>query len=326
MQNGGGPYAIGHTVGNYVLEEYLGGGAFKSVYRARAVDGPSVAIGFPHHQDKEGIADLEMECAVARSLTHPNIVRVHGMEHASGISFMVMDYVQGRSLRKILKEEGALPPARALEIVVRLSSALAYAHSKHVFHRDVKPENVLVDREGNPLLLDFGVARLLARTTEKRDTRVGTLEYMPPELLHGSAGTNGDIWALGVILYELLTGVRPFTGAMGEVVSKISSDQKHDESPLQHRSINLPVVRVLRKALAKNPEKRYARAEVFAQELELAARGARFVEDDESRLEVMLKASIPLIYLVSSEEDRALAAIHRISKRMPTAQSTERRR
>ena len=316
----GGPYKIGQIFGAYRLEAYLGAGAFKNVYRARNVgNGPGpavVALGFPHIQDSESVAELEREHSVTSRLVHPNILRVYAVMRAEAVAFLVMDFVAGRNLRTVLRESGALDAARATRYVGLVCDALAYAHSAHVFHRDIKPENILVTPEGEPLLVDFGVARLLARTTEKAETRVGTLEYMAPELFHGAAGTNADLWALGVTLYELLTGARPFTGEVGEVMSKISSVARHDEAPLQARGVDTRLIRVLRKALSKDPETRYQRAEEFARDLEAAARRTRLVDDDESRLEVLLKASIPLVYVVSFEEERVLAALRDIAARL----------
>ena len=316
----GGPYKIGQIFGAYRLEAYLGAGAFKNVYRASNVgNGPGpdvVALGFPHIQDSESVAELEREHSVTSRLVHPNILRVYAVMRAEAVAFLVMDFVAGRNLRAVLREAGALDAARATRYVGLVCDALAYAHSAHVFHRDIKPENILVTPEGEPLLVDFGVARLLARTTEKAETRVGTLEYMAPELFHGAAGTNADLWALGVTLYELLTGARPFTGEVGEVMSKISSVARHDEAPLQARGVDTRLIRVLRKALSKDPETRYQRAEEFARDLEAAARRTRLVDDDESRLEVLLKASIPLVYVVSFEEDRVLVALRDIAARL----------
>ena len=324
----GGSYKIGQRFGPYRLESYLGAGAFKDVYRASYEGGDpdptTVALGFPHIQDSKGVAELEREFTLTSRLEHPNILRVYKVLTSDGIAFLVMDYVEGQSLRAILREAGALDPHRAVRYVGLVCEALAYAHSAHIFHGDVKPENILITPADQPLLVDFGVARLLARTTENSDTGVGTLEYMAPELFHGAAGTNADLWALGVTLYELLTGVRPFTGEVGEVMSKLASPVKHDETPLQARSVDTRLVRVLRKALSKDPETRYQRAEEFSRDLEAVVRRTRFVDDDESRLEVMLKASIPLVYVVSFEEDRVLIALRDITKRLGEEQGKPR--
>jgi serine/threonine protein kinase len=233
MTSQGGPYKLGQRFGPYVLEAYLGSGAFKSVYRARVEpktgtgtdrtdqsqspfspdEAPAVvAIGFPHQQDEEGIAELVKEFTVLRRLVHPNVLRVYAIERYEGASFLVMEYVEGESLRAKLKKRGSLPQDEALRCVGLLSEALAYAHAAHVLHRDVKPENVLLPPNNAPKLLDFGVARILARTSQKASTSIGTVEYMAPEQMQGAAGTNADLWGLGVTFYELLTDRRSGRG------------------------------------------------------------------------------------------------------------------
>ena len=318
MTSQGGPYKIGQRFGPYTLEAYLGSGAFKSVYKARnrgdTAPEPVVALGFPHQQDEEGIAELAKEFAVLSRLVHPNILRVYALERQSDVSFLVMEYVDGDSLRRRLRDRGPLPQDEALRYVGLVCEALAYAHAAHVLHRDVKPENVLLTSDQTPKLLDFGVARLLARTSQKASTNIGTVEYMAPEQMQGAAGTNADLWALGITFYELLTGGRPFTGEMGEVIQKILT-ARYDERPLFEKGVDRRIVRVLRKLLNKDPESRYQTAEDLARDLEGVARRTRLVDDDESRLEVLIRASFPLICVLSYEEDRVLEAIRRIAQR-----------
>lgn len=248
MTSQGGPYKVGQRFGPYVLEAYLGSGAFKSVYRARNKESgdrpPVVAIGFPHQQDEEGIAELVKEFTVLSRLVHPNVLRVYAIEQHDGVTFLVMEYVEGKTLRARLKQLGSLRADEALRYVGLLGEALAYAHAAHVLHRDVKPENVLLAAGNVPKLLDFGVARILARTSQKASTNIGTVEYMAPEQMQGAAGTNADLWALGVTFYELLTGQRPFVGEVGEVIQKIIS-ARYDERPLSDKQVDPRIVRVL---------------------------------------------------------------------------------
>lgn len=328
MTTPGGPYKLGQRFGPYVLESYLGAGAFKSVYRARH-DEPGevpevVALGFPHQQDEEGIVELNKEFAVLSRLVHPNVLRVHAIERHDGTSFLVMEYVEGQTLRAVLKQRGFLPRDEALRFVGLLSEALAYAHASRVLHRDVKPENVLVTTGRVPKLLDFGVARILARTSQKASTNIGTVEYMAPEQMQGAAGTNADLWGLGVTFYELLTGQRPFTGEMGEVIQKIIAG-RYDERPLIEKGVDPRIVRVIRKMLTKDPEGRYQTAEDLARDLESVARRTRLVDDDESRLEVLIRASVPLVCVLSFEEDRVLASIRDIARRLGEDRKKPRR-
>ena len=314
----GGPYKLGQRFGPYTLEAYLGAGAFKSVYKARNRGGPGepvVALGFPHQQDPEGIEELEKEFAVTSRLEHPNILRVQALERQDGVSFLVMEHVEGQSLRAKLREHGSFTPPEAIRYAGLIGEALAYAHSARIFHRDVKPDNVLVTGDNVPKLLDFGVARLLARTSAKASTRVGTVQYMAPEQFQGAAGTNADLWALGVTLYELLTGEKPFTGEFAEVMQKIMA-AKYDEKPLHEKGVDVRVIRVLRKALHKEADRRYQTADELARDLEAVARRTRMVDDDESRLEVLIRASFPLVCVLSVEEDRVLTAVRGICARL----------
>jgi serine/threonine protein kinase len=168
------------------------------------------------------------------------------------------------------------------------------------------------------------VARVLARTSEKASTRIGTMEYMAPELLQGAAGTNADLWALGITLYELLTGSRPFTGDVGDLVQKILTSSM-DEAPLRQRGVDNRTIRVLRKLLRKDPESRYQTADELARDLEVVARRTRLVTDDESRLEVLIRASYPLIYIYSFEEERVTEAVRNIAVHLSEDRGQPRR-
>jgi serine/threonine protein kinase/ATP-dependent 26S proteasome regulatory subunit len=344
MTSQGGPYKLGQRFGPYVLDTYLGSGAFKSVYKARVegrvgtqngtgTDRPdrsqsrvpdTVAVGFPHQQDEEGVAELVKEFSLLSRLIHPNVLRVYTIEQQEGVTFLVMEYVEGETLRARLRQRGSLPQDEALRYVGLLCEALAYAHAAHILHRDVKPENVLLGPNSTPKLLDFGVARILARTSQKASTNIGTVEYMAPEQMQGAAGTNADLWALGVTFYELLTGQRPFTGEVGEVIQKIISAW-YDERPLFDKQVDPRIVRVLRKMLAKDSERRYQTADELARDLEAVARRTRLVEDDESRLEVLIRASFPLVCVLSFEEDRVLASVRAIARRLGEERKQPRR-
>jgi serine/threonine protein kinase len=319
MSRSGGPYKIGQRFGPYRLEEYLGGGAFKSVYKATrqgAAAGQDLfALGFPHQQDAEGLAELEKELAACSRLVHPNILRVYGIERHEEVSFLVMEYLEGESLRGRLRRQTRLSAQEALRYTGLVAEALSYAHSLRVLHRDVKPENIFLTTEGAPKLLDFGIARVLAHTASIAGTRIGTIQYMAPEQFQGAAGTNADLWSLGVSFHEMLTGCRPFVGETAEVMHHIMNSPL-DEGALREAGVDGRIVRVLRKMLDKDPERRYRTAEELADDLELAARRTRLVEDDEGRLEVIIRASFPLVYVVSFEERRVLEAVRRIADRL----------
>jgi len=318
----GGPYKIGHQIGPYTLESYLGAGGFKNVYRARRSGGQEnlpavVALGFPHLQDGNGQAEAMKEFSLTSRLNHPNICRIFCIEKYDGIMFLVMEHLDGETLRSRLKHVSRLSAEQALAIVGQLGEALAYAHEAKVIHRDVKPENIFITAGHKPMLLDFGVARALSRTNEVYYTPCpGTLEYMAPEqLLHGATGTNADLWALGVTFYEMLAGHRPFQGPP-EQLGELIRAGRYDEKPLFAQNIEPPIVRIIRKMLNKDPEQRYTSAEKLSSDIEVLARRARLADDDEGRLEVFIRASVPLISIMSFEEARVLESIRNIVQRL----------
>jgi serine/threonine protein kinase len=148
-----------------------------------------------------------------RQLDHPNIVNIVAAVEDEGQPYLIMEYVGGGSLGDLLKEQGALPITRTLEITIALANALFHAHCRGIIHRDLKPTNVLLAEDGAPRLTDFGVA-YVADSTRLTETgiRVGTINYFSPEACNGEKlDEKADIWALGVILYEMLTGTHPFT-------------------------------------------------------------------------------------------------------------------
>ena len=328
MSKSGGPYKIGQRFGPYRLEEYLGGGAFKSVYKAVRQGAPAgqdvFALGFPHQQDAEGLGELEKELVACSRLVHPNILRVFGIERCEEVSFLVMEHLEGETLRARLRRDARLSAQEALRYTGLVADALSHAHALRVLHRDVKPENIFITTDGTPKLLDFGIARVLAHTASIADTRIGTIQYMAPEQFQGAAGANADLWSLGVSFHEVLTGGRPFVGETAEVMHNIMHSPL-DEGALREAGVDGRIVRVLRKMLDKDPERRYRTAEEMADELELAARRTRLVEDDEGRLEVIIRASFPLVYVVSFEERRVLEAVRRIADRLGADRKRPRR-
>jgi len=325
MSSQQGPYPIGGRFGPYRLDEYLGSGAFKSVYRAENTEtGETVALGFPHQQDDEGVAELEKEFATGSKLDHPNIMRVHGLERHEGLAILVTEYLEGETLRQRLQRDGRFTLNTAVKWIGMTCQGLSCAHQHRILHRDVKPDNIFLTSAGQAKLLDFGIARLLTRTSVRASTRGGTTDYMSPEQFNGAAGMGADLWALGVTFYELLTGTRPFTGETGEVIHKIMHD-RYDEQPLFDAAVDRRIVRVLRKILQKEPEARYPSADELLIDLESLARGVRVVDDDEGRLEMLIRASVPLIYAVSHEEHRVLDALTHIADRLGEQRHTPRK-
>jgi beta-lactam-binding protein with PASTA domain len=220
--------------GRYHVLDRIAAGGMGEVFRAQdAVLEREVAIKVLHRQlagDRGFVERFRREARSAASLSHPNIVAVHDWGAVDGIYYMVMEYVRGQSAREILNAEGPLAPAQAAEVILPVLSALDHAHRQGIVHRDVKPENVMVTREGAVKVADFGLARAYAdaQITEA-GTVTGTVQYLAPEQLRGEpADPRTDLYSLGIVAYELLTARLPFTG---ETPMAIAYKHLHERVP-----------------------------------------------------------------------------------------------
>jgi eukaryotic-like serine/threonine-protein kinase len=218
---------------------------------------------------------FHQEAVAAGRLTHPAIIAVHDVGEAEGRPFIVMEYIEGGTLADLLLGGQPLPLADAVEIVVQVCAALDYAHRHGVVHRDIKPRNILVG-PGVTKVTDFGTARILDASHTLTGTMLGTPAYMSPEMVRGlAADPRSDLFSLGVVLYETLTGVNPFIAAdLAAVLYRIVNI---DAPSVRHHNAELPraLDRVLRRALAKEPEARYATATDLANALREAASGEK---------------------------------------------------
>ncbi len=261
--------------GRYDLLREIGRGASGTVYLARdSLIGREVAIkcflaaGLPASEGRRhGVRslrdDLLREARSAGVLSHPNIVTVYDLvERPDGTLFMAMEYVQGRSLAELLAAGRKLDFERAVDLVAQIASALDYLHTMGVVHRDIKPANVLIDESGQVKLTDFGIALLEARPPgDDGDLILGTPSYMAPEQLLGREVTGrADVYSLGVVLFEMLTGRRPFEGTnVAEVVHQIVHAPLPDAPP-ELAGLSPRLQGVFERALAKDPELRYGSA------------------------------------------------------------------
>ena len=260
----------------YEVAELLASGGHGEVYRGRdQVTGQAVVIKRLRpelmRQEPEFVARFIREGETLRRLNHPNIVCALATFEQGGQHHIVMEYVPGGSLRQLLDEQPRLPLARVLDIALELADALTRAHHLHIIHRDIKPENVLLAADGTPRLTDFGVARL-----EREDARLtptgsllGSPAYMSPEALRGEElDTRSDIWSLGVLLYEMLAGRRPFEGEqMTAIIASVLGDPLPDMTRFR-LDVPAPLGDLLRWMLVKERDKRTASMRQVAAELE----------------------------------------------------------
>ena len=257
----------------YEIIEKLGKGGMGSVYRVvdQKVD-EEIALKVLNPEvvaDEEAVDRFRNELSLARKIIHKNVCRMFDLHEFKGALFITMEYVEGEDLRSFIRRSGSLTVDKSIFIAKQICDGLAEAHRLGVVHRDLKPRNVMIDREGNAHIMDFGIARSLKAGEEtEAGIIIGTPEYMSPEQADGQeADQRSDLYGLGVILYEMLTGRRPF-----EADSALSLISKHrTEIPLDPRALNPQIpeslCRLILKCLEKEPAKRYQRADELHQEL-----------------------------------------------------------
>lgn len=270
---------VGQTFGRYQIKEVVGRGGMACVYRAfdpRLERDVALKVLDPHlGADERFVKRFEREARLAASLDHNAIVRVYDTGEEEQSHYIVMTYVEGRALSSLLRQRGQLGLGYAVAILQPLCEALDYAHEKGSIHRDVKPHNVLIDNEGRVLLTDFGIAVRSSDPKEESFTRtghfVGTPEYMAPEQIEeGKTNNKVDIYALGIVAYEMLTGRPPFKGNTLQLL------HSHAHTPLPlpttiNTSLPKEVDDVLMQVLAKKPEQRYPNATAFVEKLRTVA-------------------------------------------------------
>ena len=321
-----------NKLGDFEIEGRLGRGGFKTVYRGRNLATGSngypaaVALCVPHTQDEEAQTLLRNEHRTLAALEHPGIARMLGLERDGDTLFAVMELVEGETVAERLKRGGPLALADSVAIARQVAGALDYAHEALVFHRDVKPANVKAEPDpATPggwrvKLLDFGLARLLTHSQYLATTRVGSVAYMAPEQFEGAAGMNADVWALGVTFFQMVSNTLPFVAGDESVLVRKILYEAPDLDPLEAGGGDARLVGVVRRALEKEPSKRYRHAGEFANDLEAVLRHAAAVSPLEGELEVLLRARYPLMFIASHEEDRVLGSLERIRQVMAARQ------
>lgn len=252
--------------GRYGLLSLLGAGGMGQVWRARdSQTNRVVALKvLPAHSadDEESRERFRRECEAVAQLTEPHIIPIHDFGDVDGRLFLNMRLVDGKDLRTLIKQEAALPPSRAVAIIVQVAGALQAAHDVGLVHRDVKPSNILVSENDFAYLIDFGIAHASGdHTLTKAGETIGTAVYMAPEAIGAAVKTHSrvDVYALTCVLYECLTGQPPFTSDVG--VQGLIAHHLHTPPPQPSvTKSDVPVAfdEVIAKGMAKNPDDRYA--------------------------------------------------------------------
>ena len=262
----------------YRLERKLGSGGMADVWLAEDQElGRHVAVKILHERyanDEQFVERFRREATHAAGLSHPNIVSIYDRGVAGGSYYIVMEYIEGRTLKELIVTRGPCPVPVAISYTRQILAALRYAHKNGIIHRDIKPHNVLVDREGRVKVADFGIARAGASEMTEAGSIVGTAQYLSPEQARGApVDESSDLYSTGIVLYELLTGTVPFTGETPVEIAMKHLSQTPEAPSARRPDIPHDLDLVVLRALAKEPAERYRTAAELDRDLELVARG-----------------------------------------------------
>ncbi|HNF59631.1 MAG TPA: serine/threonine-protein kinase, partial [Elusimicrobiota bacterium] len=265
------------TLGRYEIQKELGRGAMGVVYLGKDPKiNRSVAIKtlrFDDDMDAETAKFTKerffREAESAGTLNHPHIIRIFDAGEDNEISFIAMELLEGEDLKKYVEKDHLLPVPQVLEYVAQIADALDYAHQNGVVHRDVKPANIMRLKDGSLRVTDFGIARITASSKTATGTVMGTPSYMSPEQLSGKkVDGRSDLFSLGVMLYEMLTGEKPFEGdSIATLLFKIANEAHPDPRQKRVDRVAAGVKAVIDKALQKDPDRRYQRGSEIARDL-----------------------------------------------------------
>lgn len=280
----------------YQIIAKIGAGGMADVYKAidSVLDRP-VAIKVLHRhfaEDEDFVSRFRREAQAAANLNHPNIVSIYDWGSQNSTYFIVMELLEGESLKQRIQAKGVIPPREAMEITKKVLSALSFAHRNNIVHRDIKPHNIIITNDGEVKVTDFGIARAGASTMTQTGTILGTAHYLSPEQARGhEVGVTSDLYSAGVVLYEMVTGRIPFDGE-----NPVAIALKHvHEAPVRPIELNADIPQALQtiilKAMAKNPESRYQSATEMRNDIMRLMEGMPIVAVPSDEQETLIMAA-----------------------------------
>lgn len=267
---------IGRLIsGRYRIEAVVGTGGMAVVYRALDTQlNETVAIKVlrpEYESDMEFVRRFSREAEAAAKMSHENIVNLLDVGIEGDMRYIVMEYVDGRTLKEMIREEGRIHPDVALRMTIRILAAVDHAHRNGIVHRDIKPQNILVDKNGRVRVADFGIARLKASQTTQLDqngSAMGSVHYLSPEQARGEvADEQSDLYSVGVVIYEMLTGEVPFDGDTTISVALKHVSEEPESMRIRNGGISRALDEVVMRALCKDKERRYQTAAEMATDL-----------------------------------------------------------
>ena len=270
--------------GRYLILGNIGSGGMANVFLARdLILDREVAIKVLRYDflnDQSAIRRFQREMLASTELVHPNIVTVYDAGQEGETQFLVMEYVKGMDLKRYIQTQYPIPYDRIVDIMQQILSAVALAHQHRIIHRDLKPQNILIDESGTVKITDFGIAVALSETSiTQTNSMLGSVHYLSPEQARGSMATNqSDIYAIGIILYEMLTGKVPFDGESAVTIALKHFQEEIPSVRLYDRHVPQSLENVVLKATAKDPIDRYQSAEEMSADLATALDPSRLNE------------------------------------------------
>ena len=267
----------GRLLGNrYQIIEKIGNGGMATVYKAKClVLNRYVAVKILREEfttDEEFIKRFNTEAQAAASLTHPNIVSVFDVGHEGNLYYIVMELIQGKTLKEIIISDGALSWKWSINVAMQIASALETAHRNNIIHRDIKPHNIIITEEGIAKVTDFGIAKAVSNSTITAfGTTIGSVHYFSPEHARGGyTDAKSDLYSLGIVMYEMLTGKVPFDADTPVSVALMHMQDKAIEPIKINPSIPVAVNKIIIKAMEKDPNMRYQNATEMLKDLSMA--------------------------------------------------------